>query len=157
MTSLYEQQLHDIDGNPIPFEQFKGKVVLFVNVASKCGYTPQYTDLEALWRQYKGKDFVLVGVPSNDFGAQEPGSESEIKQFCSLKYDVTFPMTSKVKVTGPDKHPLYSALSENAGEPRWNFHKYLVGRNGEVIQGFRSSVAPLSAELTGAIDSALSA
>jgi glutathione peroxidase len=157
MATIYDAPLKTIDGQPVTLGDYKGKVLLLVNVASKCGYTPQYTDLEALWRQYKEKDFVLLGVPSNDFGAQEPGSEAEIKEFCSRKYDVTFPMLSKIKVSGTGKHPLYELLTTAAGEPRWNFHKYLIGKNGEVLSGYRSSVAPLSTELTEAIDSALAA
>jgi glutathione peroxidase len=155
MATIYEQTLNDIDGKQVALSTYKGKVLLFVNVASKCGYTPQYKDLEALWEKYQGKDFVLLGVPSNDFGAQEPGTEAEIKEFCSLKYNVSFPMLSKLKVKGTEQHPLYAALSEKAGEPKWNFHKYLVGKNGEVIGGYKSSVAPLSTELTGNIDRAL--
>ncbi len=155
MANVLGQQVKDIDGKAVNLDRYKGKVLLFVNVASQCGFTPQYTDLEALSQRYKGKDFEILGFPANDFGAQEPGTEAEIKEFCSLKYNVTFPMFSKITVKGAEKHPLYAALSEKSGEPKWNFHKYLVGKNGEVISGYKSGVAPLSPELIGAIDTAL--
>jgi glutathione peroxidase len=157
MSSVYDQIVTDIDGKSVPLSTYKGKVLLVVNVASRCGYTPQYTDLEKLWEKYRGSDFALLGFPSNDFGRQEPGTEHEIKEFCSLRYQVDFPMFSKVVVKGAGKSPLYAILSEAKGEPKWNFHKYLVGKDGQVLQAFKSSVEPLSSELTSAIDAALAA
>lgn len=155
MANVYGFTVKDIDGKEVALSQYKGKVSLFVNVASKCGFTPQYKDLEELWQGYKAKGVEVLGFPANDFGFQEPGSEADIKAFCSLKYNVTFPMFSKVAVKGSEKAPLYAALAETAGEPKWNFHKYLVGKDGNVIAGFKSDVGPTSRQLTDAIDAAL--
>lgn len=145
----------DIDGKTVDLRSFGGRVVLFVNVASECGFTPQYEDLEKLWNRYRDRGLTVLGFPANDFGAQEPGTDQEIRAFCTTRYDVSFPLFSKIAVTGPDRSPVYAALAAVGGEPKWNFHKYLVGRNGEVIRGFPSSVAPLSDELVGAIEEAL--
>lgn len=153
--SIYDFQLKTIDGAPLPLADYKGKTVLLVNVASQCGYTPQYAGLERIWGKYKDRGFVLVGIPANDFGRQEPGTEAEIKAFCSRKYAVTFPMTSKISVTGPGAAPLYRFLGANAGPPRWNFTKYLIGRDGRILHRFDSKVTPESAELTSAIEAAL--
>ncbi len=155
MANAYGHEVKDIDGAPVALERYRGQVTLFVNVASRCGFTPQYTGLEALHRQFAGRPFAVLGFPSNDFGAQEPGSEAEIKQFCSLKYAVSFPLFAKVTVKGPQAAPLYAALGEAAGAPKWNFHKYLVGKDGEVLQAFGSKVEPLSTELVQAIEGAL--
>lgn len=152
--SIHEFTMKSIDGQPVPLSTYKGKVVLMVNVASQCGYTPQYKGLETLYKEYKDKGLVLLGFPANNFGGQEPGSDAEIKTFCSRNYSVTFPMFSKISVKGSDRAPLYSYLAA-AGEPKWNFSKYLVGKDGKVIQLFGSGVAPESAELRGAIDQAL--
>lgn len=157
MSGIHDLTVNDIDGKPVSLAGYRGKVLLIVNVASRCGYTPQYADLEKLRERYSGSDFALLGFPSNDFGAQEPGTEQEIKEFCSLRYNVAFPMFSKVAVKGAGKSPLYQLLSDASGEPRWNFHKYLVGKDGKVLQAFKSSVGPLSPELTSAIDQALAA
>src|ERR1700759_4614213 len=137
---------------------FAGHPVLLVNTASQCGLTPQYKGLEALWQKYRDKGLILLGVPSNDFGRQEPGTEAEIKTFCSTKYDVTFPMTSKYPVTGKEAHPLYQWVLEQAGEaaaPKWNFHKYLIGRKGELAGIFGSRVPPDDSTLTTAIETEL--
>lgn len=139
---------------------WNGTVLLIVNVASRCGYTGQYAGLQKLYDTYKDKGFVILGFPANDFGAQEPGSDAEIAQFCSSKYSVTFPMFSKVTVKGPGKPPLYAAILA-AGQPSsdiaWNFEKFLIGKDGAVQGRFKSGVEPDSAELTGAIEAALAA
>jgi len=137
-------------------DQFSGKVLLVVNTASKCGYTPQYEGLEKLHEEYADKGFSVVGFPSNDFMGQEPGSEDQIREFCTLTYGVKFPMYEKLVVKGPDADPLYQKLAaQGGGEPGWNFHKYLISRDGEVLQSFPSKVAPDAPELRSAIESAL--
>jgi glutathione peroxidase len=154
-SNIYEFTPKSIDGQPAPLAAYKGKVALIVNVASQCGYTPQYTGLEALYEKYKDRGLVLLGFPANNFGAQEPGTDAEIKTFCSTKYSVKFPMFSKISVKGDDKAPLYQYLTSSAGEVKWNFTKFLVGKDGKVIQKFDSGVKPDSPELVGAIESAL--
>lgn len=155
-SSVYEYTMTTIDGKPAPLSAYRGKVLLVVNVASKCGYTPQYTGLEALYEKYRDKGLVLVGVPANNFGGQEPGTNEEIQTFCSRTYGVKFPMMSKVSVKGDDKTPLYQYLtSTGGGEVKWNFTKFLVGKDGKVIQRFESAVKPDSPELTAAIEKAL--
>jgi glutathione peroxidase len=155
-SSVHEFTLRSIDGQPAPLASYKGKVLLLVNVASKCGYTPQYTGLQALYDKYKDRGLVVVGVPANNFGGQEPGTDAEIKQFCTRTYNVTFPMMSKVSVKGEDKTPLYEYLtSTGGGEVRWNFTKFLVGKDGKVLARFESKVTPDSPELTGAVEKAL--
>jgi glutathione peroxidase len=147
-----------IDGAPLPLAEFKGKAVLVVNTASECGYTPQYKDLEALWQLYRDRGLVVLGVPCNDFGAQEPGSEQEIKSFCEVNYGVDFPLAAKVHVTGAEAHPFYKWAAEVAGEaasPRWNFHKYLVAPDGELAAWFPTKMPPTAAEVTQAIEEAL--
>lgn len=152
-NSVYEFTMNDIDGKPFAMAQLKGKAVLVVNVASRCGYTPQYAGLEALYQKYKSRGLVVVGVPANNFGGQEPGSDTEIKQFCSRTYNVTFPMLSKVSVKGTDITPLYAYLTAaQGGDVKWNFTKFLVGKDGKAIQRFESKVAPDSAELSAAIE-----
>ncbi|HEX3486799.1 MAG TPA: glutathione peroxidase [Micropepsaceae bacterium] len=156
--SAHDFEFTSIDGKPLRLSQFAGHPVLIVNTASQCGLTPQYKGLEALWRKYKDRGLVVLGVPSNDFGAQEPGTESEIKNFCSTNYGVTFPMTAKNPVIGPKAHPLYKWAVSEAGEaaaPRWNFHKYLIGSQGELAGTFGSKTPPDDAALTGAIETAL--
>ena len=153
--SVYDYQLKTIDGASLPLAEYKGKVVLLLNVASQCGYTPQYSGLQRIWEKYKDRGLILLGVPANNFGHQEPGTEAEIKTFCQRKYSVTFPMASKVSVTGDDAAPLYQYLGKNAGPPKWNFTKYLIGKNGQIIHRFDSKVEPESPELTSAIESAL--
>lgn len=154
-ASVHDFELNTIDGQKMPLSAYKGKVVLLVNTASQCGYTPQYEGLEALYKKYKGQGLVLVGVPANNFGGQEPGSNEEIKTFCNRTYHVTFPMASKVSVTGGDQIPLYKHLSGAAGAPQWNFTKYLVSKDGQVIKKFDSAVTPDARELTAAIEAAL--
>jgi glutathione peroxidase len=147
-----------IDGAALPLSKFKGKAVLVVNTASECGYTPQYKDLEALWKRYRERGLVVLGVPCNDFGAQEPGSEKQIQSFCEVNYGVDFPLTAKARVTGNDAHPFYKWAAEVAGEaaaPRWNFHKYLVGPDGELVAWFPTKTSPAAKDVTAAIESAL--
>ncbi len=155
-NSVHEFTMNDIDGKPFALAQLKGKAVLVVNVASRCGYTPQYVGLEALYQKYKSRGLVIVGVPANNFGGQEPGTDSEIKQFCSRTYSVTFPMLSKVSVKGADITPLYAYLTAaQGGDVKWNFTKFLVGKDGKAVQRFESKIAPDSAELAAAIEKLL--
>lgn len=155
-NSVHDFSLTTIDGQPAPLSQYKGKVVLLVNVASQCGYTPQYAGLQSLYQKYKDKGLVIVGVPANNFGGQEPGSNEEIKTFCSRKYNVTFPMMSKVSVKGSDMIPLYGYLtSQTGGDVKWNFTKFLVGKDGKIVKRFESGVTPESSEMTGAVEQAL--
>ena len=158
---LYEIPLKDIDGKQTSLKPFEGKVVLIVNVASHCGFTPQYTALESIYEKYKVKGFVVAGFPCNQFGAQEPGTAEEIKQFCSSKYNVTFPLYEKLEVNGPNRHPLYVSLagkeSPFPGDIKWNFSKFLVGRDGKIVKRFDSQTKPDSAEVTSAIEAALAA
>ena len=153
--------LKDIDGKSTSLKAYEGKVLLIVNVASKCGYTPQYAGLETLYEKYKEKGFCVLGFPCNQFGAQEPGTNEQIKQFCSTKYQVTFPLFDKIEVNGPSRHPLYLALagkdSPFPGDIKWNFSKFLIGRDGKILKRFESGTKPNSAELTQAIESALAA
>jgi glutathione peroxidase len=157
--TLYDIPLKDIDGQPASLKAYKGKVLLIVNVASKCGYTPQYTGLEATYQKYKDKGLTVLGFPCNQFGGQEPGTDEEIKQFCSSKYQVSFPLFDKIEVNGQNRHPLYSVLagkdSPFPGDIRWNFTKFLVGRDGKVLNRFDSKVKPDSAELIQAVEAAL--
>ncbi len=155
-STVHEFTLPSIDGAPAPLSAYKGKVVLIVNVASQCGYTPQYAGLEKLYEKYKDNGLVVLGFPANNFGTQEPGTNAEIKTFCSRNYHVTFPMYSKISVAGGDKAPLYKFLtSANGGEVKWNFTKFLVDPDGKVIARFESGVEPDSAELVGAVEKAL--
>jgi glutathione peroxidase len=160
-NSVHEFTMKSIDGNESSLAAYRGKVMLIVNVASKCGYTRQYSGLEALYQKYKGQGLVIVGVPANNFGGQEPGSDAEIQQFCSRTYGVSFPMLSKVSVKGDDQSPLYAFLTdknehpETGGDVRWNFTKFLVDGNGKVIGRFESKVEPDSAELVQAVEKAL--
>lgn len=158
-SPLQDVPLVDIDGKAVSLKDYSGKVVLLVNVASKCGLTPQYKALEETYRKYKDQGFVVVGMPCNDFGAQEPGSAEEIKEFCSTKYDVTFPMLEKAHVKGAEQHPLYAALTgPNAkfpGDIEWNFGKFLIGKDGEVLHRFTPRTAPDDSKIVTAIESAL--
>ena len=160
-SNVHEFTMNSIDGQPVPLAQFTGKVMLIVNVASRCGYTPQYAGLEALYRKYKDKGLVILGFPANNFLWQEPGSNQEIKTFCTTKYHVTFPMFSKISVKGKDKAPLYVFLTDKkshpstGGEIGWNFTKFLADRNGRAVARFSSSVAPDSPELVAAVEAAL--
>ena len=158
---MLEYTLNSIDGKPAPLAQYKGKVVMIVNVASFCGYTPQYEGLEKLYEKYKDQGFVILGFPANNFGAQEPGTNEEIKTFCTRNYSVTFPMYAKISVKGADKHPLYQFLTDkqtnpsSGGEIQWNFTKFLIGRDGKIIARFESAVTPESAEVNSAVEKAL--
>jgi glutathione peroxidase len=145
----------DIDGKELPLKTYGGKVLLFVNVASQCGYTSQYAGLEALWQKYKDKGLVVIGVPCNDFGGQEPGSAAEIKTFCSSTYSVTFPLMEKVTITADTPHPLYKELMAKAGEVGWNFTKFLVSKDGAVVTKFEADVEPQGSALETAIEAAL--
>jgi glutathione peroxidase len=158
-SKLYSIPLKDIDGKPTSLKAFVGKVVLAVNVASQCGNTPQYAGLQSLYEKFKDKGLIVVGFPCNDFGAQEPGSNSEIKDFCSSNYKVTFPLMDKIHVKGPDKHPLYQELTGPAspfkGDVRWNFGKFLIGRDGSLVARFEPGTEPDDAQLVKAVEAAL--
>ena len=160
-SSVHDFTLDSLKGEPTPLASFKGKVMLVVNVASQCGYTPQYEGLQALYMKYKDQGLVIAGFPANNFGGQEPGSNEEIGAFCKSKYGVTFPMFSKISVKGGDIAPLYKFLTDKTANPKtggdiqWNFTKFLVDRNGKVIQRFEPAVEPLSPELESAIAAAL--
>ena len=154
--SVYDFAPKSIDGQPAPLSEYKGKVLLLVNVASKCGFTPQYKGLEAVYEEYKDKGFVIVGFPANNFGAQEPGTNEEIKTFCTRTYNVTFPMMSKISVKGGDQDPLYKYLTaNNGGDIKWNFTKFLVDRNGNIVARFEPPVKPDSPDVKAAIEKAL--
>jgi glutathione peroxidase len=162
MMSPLDYKLRDIDGKEFDLSKLKGKVVLIVNVASECGYTPQYEGLQELFSKYEKDGLVVIGIPSNEFGRQEPGTDEEIKKFCTTKYKVTFPMMSKVVIKGKDQIPLYKALVEATPNKKgeieqvgWNFEKFLIGRNGQVVARFKSGVAPGSEELLKAIKTEL--
>ncbi len=155
-TRVSDIAVKDIDGKDTTLKAYAGKVLLIVNVASECGYTPQYAGLQALHEKMSGQGFAVLGFPCNDFGGQEPGSEAQIKSFCTENYKVTFPMFSKVSIKGEAKHPLYAALqSAVGGEVGWNFEKFLIGKDGKVLKRFTSEVAPDSSELLQAIEAAL--
>lgn len=160
--SIHKFSAENIDGVDTSLEQFKGDVVLIVNTASKCGYTPQYKGLQAIYEKYKDKGFKVIGFPTNDFGGQEPGSNEEIKEFCTLKYKVSFPMFAKITVKGEDKHPLYKFLTdkeihpETGGEITWNFNKFLANGDGEIVARFSSKDDPESEAVTSEIEKQLS-
>jgi len=159
-TTLYDFTMDDIDGKPVILSQYKGKVLLVVNTASFCGNTPQYTDLETIYEQYRDKGFEILAFPANNFGQQEPGTNAEIKGFCLTKYSVSFPLFSKISVKGSDKHPLYQYLTEQSpfpGEVEWNFQKYLVDRSGNVVGRFHHRTKPLSPEIVNEVERVLAA
>jgi glutathione peroxidase len=159
--SVYDFTLKSIDGQPTPLSEYHGKALLLVNVASRCGFTPQYTALEAVYEKYKSRGLVIVGVPANNFMGQEPGTNEEIKTFCTKKYNVTFPMMSKLSVKGDDQTPLYQFLTSKSADPKfggeiqWNFTKFLFDRNGNPVARFEPKVTPDSPEVTAAIEAAL--
>jgi glutathione peroxidase len=159
--SIYDIPVKDIDGKPTSLKAYEGKVLLIVNVASKCGYTPQYTGLEALYEKYKDKGLLVLGFPCNQFGGQEPGTNEQIKQFCSSKYQVTFPLFDKIEVNGPNRNQLYTMLagegSPYPGNIKWNFNKFLIGRDGKILKRFDSKVKPDAEEMTQAVEAALAA
>jgi glutathione peroxidase len=160
-SNLLDIPLKDIDGKATSLKAYQGKVMLVVNVASRCGFTPQYKGLEALHRKFKDQGFTVLGFPSNDFGGQEPGTAAEIKEFCTSNYAVTFPLFDKVKVKGDGKHPLYAALTGQSspfpGDVGWNFGKFLIGADGKILARFDSRVSPESADLISAVEKALAA
>jgi glutathione peroxidase len=156
--TLYDFTLTGIDGKPMQMAQFKGKVVMLVNTASECGYTPQYEGLEAVWEANKDRGLVIVGVPSNDFGGQEPGTAKEIVTFCKLNYGVTFPLADKAVVSGARAIPVYQWAGAQAGmlgRPKWNFHKYLFGRDGKFIDWFSTATKPDGPKIGKAVEKAL--
>lgn len=158
MSNAHDYVFESIDGGALPLADYLGKAVLVVNTASECGFTPQYEDLQILWERNRDRGLLVLGVPSNDFGAQEPGGEAAIAAFCSSHYGVDFPMTRKVRVIGGDAHPFYRWIAETLGEdaaPRWNFHKYLIDANGDLVAMWPSKVEPLSDAIAEALDSAL--
>jgi glutathione peroxidase len=159
--SMYEFTMKDIDGNDIKLDAYRGKVAMIVNTASKCGLTPQYEGLQDLYDKYKDRGFVVLGFPANNFMGQEPGTEKEIKDFCNLNYDVSFPMFSKISVKGTDQHPFYTFLTNKdtnpgfEGDITWNFEKFLTDRNGKIIARFSPKTTPDSPEVVSAIENAL--
>jgi glutathione peroxidase len=159
--SVYDFTLKDAKGKDVKLEEFRGRVVMLVNVASKCGYTPQYEGLQKIYERYKDRGFTILGFPANNFGAQEPGTNEEIQEFCRINYGVTFPIFSKISVKGQDQHPLYKYLTgkesnpDFAGEIKWNFNKFLVGRDGRILARFDSADKPEDAKVTQAIEQAL--
>jgi len=158
---IHNIEVVDIDGHTTTLGAYQGKVILIVNVASKCGNTPQYAGLEKLFQTYEDQGFVILGFPCNQFGGQEPGTNEEIKSFCSMNYGVTFPLFDKIEVNGPGRHPVYQALAGKSspfpGDIKWNFGKFLIGRNGEILQRFEPKTQPESTEVVGAIEAALAA
>ena len=159
--SVLDFKLNDIDGNPVDLEKYKGKVLLIVNTASRCGHTPQYAALEKIYDQYKGQGFEVLAFPANEFRGQEPGTNEQIKEFCTSKYDVTFPLFSKIVVKGEGMHPLYQYITsreknpQTGGEIKWNFTKFLVDREGRIVQRFEPAVKPDDAKVTGTIEAEL--
>jgi glutathione peroxidase len=157
LASVYDYQVHALDGTPVDLGKYKGTVTLVVNVASHCGFTPQYAGLEQLSKDYQGKGFTILGFPSNDFGGQEPGTPQEIATFCTTKYNVTFPLFEKVDVKGANQAPLYQFLTNGFPAPTWNFCKYLIGKDGKVIKEYPSPITPQDKGLRADIDAALAA
>jgi glutathione peroxidase len=160
-ASIYDIPVKDIDGKAATLNAYKGKVLLIVNVASRCGFTPQYTALEATYKKYSDQGFVILGFPCNQFGGQEPGSDEEIKQFCTSKYFITFPMFDKIEVNGANRHPLYELLagkdSPFPGDIHWNFTKFVIGKDGKILNRFDSKIKPDSPEVIAAVEAALAA
>jgi len=156
--SAHDYSFTSIDGAALPMSEFAGKAVLVVNTASRCGFTPQYDGLQALWETYRDRGLVVLGVPSNDFGSQEPGSEADIKEFCTVNFNITFPMTEKEVVSGDKAHPFYAWAREQVGfvgSPKWNFHKYLIGPDGQLVDWFSSVTGPDSSRLVAAVEKTL--
>ena len=154
----YDFNFNDLDGSTLNLSEYKNKVIVVINVASQCGFTNQYEDMQKIWDKYQNKDFVLLGVPSNDFGKQEPGDNKDIKNFCESKFGITFPMTEKVSVKGDEAHPFYKWAKENHGKsavPKWNFHKIIVGKTGKIVDTFASITNPSSKKFIKALEDAL--
>ncbi len=157
-TSIYDFTMKDIDGKPVSLASYKGETLLIVNTASECGFTPQYEGLEKLYETYGNRGFKILAFPANNFGAQEPGTDAEIKTFCNLKYKTTFPIFSKISVKGSDQHPLYAYLTKDSpfpGEVKWNFQKYLVSPSGKIVARYLSAVEPMSKELRADLEKLL--
>jgi len=161
MSSIYDIETKLLEGDPVALSEYKGKALLVVNVASRCGFTPQYTGLQALYDQYRDRGLEILGFPCNQFLAQEPGTEEEIREFCSSVYSVTFPIFRKIEVNGENRHPLYEILTQsddtdgNAGDVQWNFEKFLVSPEGDVVGRFRTGITPEDPKLVGAIEEQL--
>ena len=154
----YDFQFKDLDGSSLSLSEYKGKIIIAVNVASQCGFTKQYEDMQNIWEKYQSKGIVMLGIPSNDFGKQEPGTSEEIKNFCEAKFGITFPMTEKVSVKGSEAHPFYIWARKNHGKsaiPKWNFHKIIVGRNGKIDDTFASITNPSSKKFISAIEKSI--
>ncbi len=151
----YDFQFKDLDGSTLSLSEYKGKIIVAVNVASQCGFTKQYEDMQNIWDKYQSKGIIMLGIPSNDFGGQEPGSSTEIKNFCEAKFGITFPMTEKVSVKGSEAHPFYIWARENHGKtavPKWNFHKIIIGKNGKIAETFSSITKPSSKKFIKVLD-----
>ena len=158
--TAHEFAFTSIDGAPLSLSRYDGQAVLVVNTASRCGFTRQYGELQAVWERYRDSGLVVLGVPSNDFGGQEPGTEAEIKDFCEVNFNVDFPMTAKVVVRGEEAHPFYAWAANELGPasvPRWNFHKYLIDREGRLVDWFSTPTSPTSEPVLDAIETALAA
>jgi len=154
----YDFNFNDINGKKLSLSTFKNKVIVVINVASRCGFTKQYEDMQVIWEKYESKGLIVLGVPSNDFGNQEPGSSKDIKDFCSVNFGITFPMTEKVVVKGSEAHPFYLWAKENYGNsavPKWNFHKIIIGKNGKVLDTFASITNPTSKRFIAFIEKSL--
>ena len=151
----YDFQFRDLDGSTLNLSEYKGKIIVAVNVASQCGFTKQYEDMQNIWEKYQSKGLIMLGIPSNDFGKQEPGSSKEIKNFCEAKFGITFSMTEKVSVKGSEAHPFYIWAKENHGKsaiPKWNFHKIIIDRNGKIAETFSSITNPSSKKFIEVLD-----
>lgn len=158
-SSAHQFSFTSIDGTPLSMSSFSGKAVLVVNTASRCGFTRQYAGLQELWQRYRNQGLVVLGVPSNDFGSQEPGSEAEIKTFCEVNFDVDFPLTEKEQVKGANAHPFYKWAGGEMGaiaKPRWNFHKYLIAPDGSLVNWFATPTSPTSSKIISAVEMILS-
>lgn len=156
--TAHDFEFQSLDGKPLKLKDYAGHPVLVVNTASECGFTPQYAGLESLWRKYKSRGLIVLGVPSNDFGRQEPGNEADIRNFCTINYGVSFPMTAKYEVRGSNAHPFYHWITAQAGDaaaPRWNFHKYLIDAKGELVGIYPSKIAPEDRKLVSEIEGLL--
>ena len=154
----YDFDFSDLDGSNLNLSEFKNKVIVVINVASQCGFTKQYEDMQKIWEKYQARGVIMLGIPSNDFGNQEPGSSKEIKNFCEAKFGISFPMTEKVSVKGESAHPFYKWAKENHGKsavPKWNFHKIIIGKNGKIVDTFASITNPSSKKFVEALEKAL--
>ena len=156
----YDFKFKDLDGSQLSLSEYKGKVIIAVNVASQCGFTKQYEDMQDVWKKYQSKGIIMLGIPSNDFGQQEPGTSKEIKNFCEAKFGITFPMTEKVSVKGPDAHPFYLWAKDNYGKsaiPKWNFHKIIIDKSGKIADTFSSITNPSSKKFIKVLEKLINA